>query len=132
MDNHPTHGAARIIWRYGIVFSAMFLVYAFANIGLAILDSDYSGIGAPLIFGAYAVAHLVVNNAFKASHRWGSQGLIVIYAIWMAIAVIKIFASEGPLPLLTALLVATGSGVMVALLIRVRGVDSIEIGRRTR
>ena len=131
IENFRPQGPARIIWRYGIVFSAMFLVYAFANIGLAILDSDYSGIGAPLIYGAYAVVHLVVNNAFKATHRWGSQGLIVIYALWMAIAVIKFFTIDGPLTLLTALLIAVGSGLMVALLIRVRGVGAIETGRRT-
>lgn len=123
-------GLARAVWRYGIIFSAMFLVYAFANIGLAILDSDYSGIGPPLIYGAYAVVHLVVNNAFKSAYRWGSQGLIVIYAIWMAIAVIKFFGAGGSMELLTALLVAIGSGSMVALLIKIRGVNSIEISRR--
>ncbi len=132
MENlrHTTQGLPRIVWRYGLVYSAMFLVYAFANIGLAILDSDYSSIGAPLIYGAYAVVHLVINNAFKAEHSWGSQGLIVIYAIWMAIAVIKFFGVEGPLPLLTALLVAIGSGSMVALLIKIRGASSIEMSRR--
>lgn len=132
MENlsQATQGLVRIVWRYGVVYSAMFLVYAFANIGLAILDSDYSSIGAPLIYGAYAVLHLVVNNAFKSAHGWGAQGLLVIYAIWMAIAVIKFFGVDGPLGLMTALLVAVGSGSMVALLIKIRGASSLEVGRR--
>ena len=74
MESFRPQGPARIIWRYGIVFSAMFLVYAFANIGLAILDSDYSGIGAPLIYGAYAVVHLVVNKRLQGDASLGLAG----------------------------------------------------------
>lgn len=115
---HTLHGIARAIWVYGIVFAAMFLLYSFTNLGIAVLDADYSNIGGPLIFGAYGVAHLVINNAFKTAREWGRLGLIGLYGLWTLLCLISLITTSDPLTLATAAVIGPLSLALTALLLR--------------
>lgn len=109
------------VWVYGIIFSAMFLLYAFANLGLAILDANYQNIAAPLIYGAYGVIHLLINHAYKTDSPWGLMGLLALYGIWTLWSLVSVFIGDSDsLSLATSMVVAGASAVIVTILWRTR------------
>ena len=114
-------GPSKAIWIYGIVFSAMFILYSFTNLGLAFLGADYSQIGGPMIFGAYGIVHLVTNNAFKTRREWGRLGLILIYGLWTVYSVYKIIVGTDPMSLATVAVFGPLSLAAVGMLTRHEG-----------
>jgi peptidoglycan/LPS O-acetylase OafA/YrhL len=110
-------GMRRLIWIGGLLVSLMFILIMFVLIVLSILDSNYEHIVAYVIFAGYGILHLVTNVAFKHNRKWGRPGLLTLYSLWIVYSVYKALSgSTDELALLTAVIVALGSAVMIALL----------------
>ncbi len=117
-------GARRVIWIGGLIVSFMFILIMFVFLVLAILDSDYQQIGSYIIFAAYGILHLVINGAFKTNRKWGKPGLLTLYSLWAALALYSalfgVASKEDGMALLTAVVVALGSALMITLLLQTK------------
>ncbi len=114
-------GAKKIIWIGGVVVASTFILIMFVLLVLSLLDSDYKHIGSYLIFASYGILHLMVNGAFKANRKWGKPGLLTLYSLWTLAALYSALFGEGSgtdeLALLTAVIVAIGSILLITLLL---------------
>ena len=120
-------GIRRFIWTGGLLISMMFILMMFVRIVLSILDSSYDDFAVYIAYAAYGLLHLVVNSAFKTNRTWGSNGLMEIYSLWGGYALFKAITNSGSgISLITAVVVALGSALMLTFLIQSKSKSSSE------
>jgi len=71
---------------YGIVFSAMFLLYGGVKVILSVLDHTYQNMGQPIVFALIGMVLFSFVLAYWELKAWGWYGLVGINGLVIVLA----------------------------------------------
>ncbi len=74
----------KILYWFGLIFGAMFMLYGIVSIVLSFMDRTYQGIGGNFIIVVYGAPFIIASVGLKNLQKWGW----IFYTALMALVLI--------------------------------------------